>query len=163
MAQFNLVVLPGDGIGPEVVAEGIKVLKAAGNKFGHSFNLQYELLGGCSIDATGEALTQDTLKKCKGSDAVLLGAIGGPKWADPKAKVQPEDGILALRKGLGLFANLRPVKIHPVLVDTTNLKPDVVRGVDLMFVRELTGGLYFARPKRQWRTSRGRRATDSMT
>ena len=163
MAQFNLVVLPGDGIGPEVVAEGIKVLQAAGNKFGHSFNLQYELLGGCSIDATGEALTQATLKKCKGSDAVLLGAIGGPKWADPKAKVQPEDGILALRKGLGLFANLRPVKVHPVLVDATNLKPDVVRGVDLIFVRELTGGLYFARPKRQWRTSRGRRATDSMT
>ena len=163
MAQFNLVVLPGDGIGPEVVAEGVKVLQAAGNKFGHSFNLQYELLGGCSIDATGEALTQATLKKCKGSDAILLGAIGGPKWADPKAKVQPEDGILALRKGLGLFANLRPVKVHPVLVDATNLKPDVVRGVDLIFVRELTGGLYFARPKRQWRTSRGRRATDSMT
>ena len=163
MAQFNLVVLPGDGIGPEVVAEGVKVLQAAGNKFGHSFNLQYELLGGCSIDATGEALTQATLKKCKGSDAILLGAIGGPRWADPKAKVQPEDGILALRKGLGLFANLRPVKVHPVLVDATNLKPDVVRGVDLIFVRELTGGLYFARPKRQWRTSRGRRATDSMT
>ena len=163
MAQFNLVVLPGDGIGPEVVAEGVKVLQAAGNKFGHSFNLQYELLGGCSIDATGEALTQATLKKCKGSDAILLGAIGGPKWADPKAKVQPEDGILALRKGLGLFANLRPVKVHPVLVDATNLKPDVVRGVDLIFVRELTGGLYFARPKRQWRTSRGRWATDSMT
>ncbi len=163
MRQFNLVVLPGDGIGPEVVAEGIKVLQAIGSKFKHSFNLQYELLGGCSIDATGEALTRDTLKKCKGGDAVLLGAIGGPKWADPKAKVQPEDGILALRKGLGLFANLRPVKVHPVLVDATNLKPDVVRGVDLMFVRELTGGLYFARPKRQWQTSRGRRATDSMT
>jgi len=94
---------------------------------------------------------------------VLLGAVGGPKWDDPKAKVHPEDGLLALRKELGLFANLRPVRTFLVLIDSTNLKPEVVKGVDLVFVRELTGGLYFARPKRQWRTSRGRRATDSMT
>jgi 3-isopropylmalate dehydrogenase len=100
---------------------------------------------------------------CQSSDAVLLGAVGGPKWDDPKAKVHPEDGLLALRKRLGLFANLRPVKVSAVLVDSTNLKPNVIKGVDLIFVRELTGGLYFARPKRQWQTSRGRRATDSMT
>ncbi|HUV55931.1 MAG TPA: 3-isopropylmalate dehydrogenase [Dehalococcoidales bacterium] len=163
MGQFSLVVLPGDGIGPEVVAEGIKVLQTVGNKFGHSFNLQYELLGGASIDATGEALTQDNLKKGQNSDAVLMGAVGGPKWDDPKAKVHPEDGILALRKGLGVFANLRPVKMYPVLVNSTNLKPEVVNGVDLIFVRELTGGIYYAQPKKQWTTPEGRMATDSMT
>ncbi|MCD6300287.1 MAG: 3-isopropylmalate dehydrogenase [Dehalococcoidales bacterium] len=163
MGQFNLVVLPGDGIGPEVAAEGIKVLQAIGNKFGHSFNLQYELLGGASIDASGEALTQNTLKKCQNSDAVLMGAVGGPKWDAPQAKVQPEDGILALRKGLGVFANLRPVKMYPMLVNSTNLKPEVVNGVDLIFVRELTGGIYYAQPKKQWATPEGRMATDSMT
>ena len=161
--QFNLVVLPGDGVGPEVTNEGTKVLQAIGKRFGHDFNLHYQLVGGLAIDQLGTALSPETLKMCRDSDAVLLGAVGGPKWDDPKAKVHPEDGLLALRKGLGLFANLRPVKVFPTLVDSTNLKPEVIKGVDLIFVRELTGGLYFARPKRQWRTSRGRRATDSMT
>jgi 3-isopropylmalate dehydrogenase len=162
MASFNLTVLPGDGIGPEVTNEGIKVLKAVGEKFGHSFNLKNDMIGGISIDETGEALTKDCLKLCKRSDAVLLGAVGGPKWDDPQASARPEDGLLALRKGMGLFANLRPVKVFPMLVDSTNLKPDVIRGVDLIFVRELTGGLYFGRPKKRWRTPRGRRAVDSM-
>ena len=161
--QFNLAVLPGDGVGPEVTTEGIKVLQAVGKRFDHSFNLHYGLVGGVAIDETGTALPGDTLKMCQHSDAVLLAAVGGPKWDDPKAKVHPEDGLLALRKGLGLFANLRPVKVSPVLVDSTNLKPAVIRGVDFIFVRELTGGLYFARPKRQWQTPKGRRATDSMT
>ena len=161
--QFNLAVLPGDGIGPEVAAEGIKVLQATGKRFGHNFNLHYGLVGGVAIDETGVALAQETLEMCQRVDAVLLGAVGGPKWDDPKAKVHPEDGLLALRKELGLFANLRPVKVFPVLVDSTNLKPEVITGVDFIFVRELTGGLYFARPKRQWQTSRGRRATDTMT
>jgi len=161
--QFNLTVLPGDGVGPDVTDEAIKVLKATGKRFGHSFNLHYGLIGGCAIDETGEALPRETLNMCQSSDAVLLGAVGGPKWDDPKAKTRPEDGLLALRKGLGLFANLRPVKVFPALVDSTNLKPEVVNGVDFIFVRELTGGLYFARPKKQWLTSRGRRATDSMT
>jgi 3-isopropylmalate dehydrogenase len=161
--KFDLAVLPGDGVGPEVVTEAIKVLQAVGKRFDHSFNLHYGLIGGVAIDKTGTALPVDVLRTCKNSDAVLLGAVGGPKWDDPKAKVHPEDGLLALRKGLGLFANLRPVKVFPLLVDSTNLKPEVIRGVDLIFVRELTGGLYFARPKRQWQTSRGRRATDSMT
>jgi len=161
--QFNLAVLPGDGVGPEVTNEAVKVLQAIGKRFGHSFNLHYGLVGGLAIDQQGTALSPDTLKMCKNCDAVLLGAVGGPKWDDPKAKVHPEDGLLALRKGLGLFANLRPVKVFPTLVDSTNLKPEVIKGVDLIFVRELTGGLYFARPKRQWQTSRGRRATDSMT
>ncbi len=161
--QFELVVLPGDGVGPEVTDEAIKVLQAVGKRFGHNFKLRYGLVGGVAIDENGTALPEDTLKMCQHCDAVLLGAVGGPKWDDPKVKVRPEDGLLALRKKLGLFANLRPVKVFPVLVDSTNLKPRVIDGVDLIFVRELTGGLYFGRPKRQWQTSRGRRATDSMT
>ncbi|MBI4186004.1 MAG: 3-isopropylmalate dehydrogenase [Chloroflexi bacterium] len=161
--QFNLAVLPGDGVGPEVIAEAVKVLQAVGRRFGHGFDLRYGPVGGVAIDQTGEALPGDTLKMCQGCQAVLLGAVGGPKWDDPAAKVHPEDGLLALRKGLALFANLRPVRVLPMLADSTNLKPEVVRGTDLIFVRELTGGLYFARPKRQWRTSRGRRATDTMT
>jgi len=161
--QFNLAVLPGDGVGPEVTSEAIRVLQAIGERFGHNFNLHYGLIGGVAIDEQGMALSPDTLKMCRSCAAVLLGAVGGPKWDDPKAKVHPEDGLLALRKGLGLFANLRPVKVFPVLVDSTNLKPKVIEGVDFIFVRELTGGLYFARPKRRWQTARGRRATDSMT
>ena len=162
--RFSLAVLPGDGIGPDVTAEAVKVLEAVGSRFGHDFRLDYGLVGGVAIDKTGQALTGDTLKMCRSTQAVLLGAVGGPKWDNnPGAKVRPEDGLLALRKGLGLFANLRPVKVFPVLVNSTNLKPEVIRGVDFVFVRELTGGLYFGRPKRQWRTSRGRRATDSMT
>ncbi len=160
--QFNVMVLPGDGIGPEVVAEGVKVLQAVGKKFGHSFNLSHGLVGGAAIDAQGVALTPETLAMCRNADAVLFGAVGGPKWDDPTAKIRPEDGILGLRKGLGLFANLRPVKVYPMLVAATTLKPEVVTGADLIFVRELTGGLYFGRPKRQWRTSRGRRAVDTM-
>jgi 3-isopropylmalate dehydrogenase len=161
--QFNLVVLPGDGIGPEVTSEGIKVLQALCKRFGHDVALHYGLVGGVAIDESGTALSVDTLKRCRDADAVLLGSVGGPKWDDPQATVRPEDGLLELRKGLGLFANLRPVKVFHPLVDSTNLKPEVIKGVDLIFVRELTGGLYFARPKRQWRTSQGRRATDSMT
>jgi 3-isopropylmalate dehydrogenase len=157
------VVLPGDGVGPEVTSEATKVLQAVAKRFEHDFSLRYGLVGGVAIDQSRTALSPDTLKMCRDCDAVLLGAVGGPKWDDPKARVHPEDGLLALRKGLGLFANLRPVKVFPTLVDSTNLKPEVIKGVDLIFVRELTGGLYFARPKRQWQTSRGRRATDSMT
>jgi len=161
--QLSLAVLPGDGIGPDVTAEAVKVLEAVGSRFGHDFRLDYGLVGGVAIDKTGQALTGDTLRMCRRAQAVLLGAVGDPKWDNnPGARVRPEDGLLALRKGLGLFANLRPVKVFPVLVDSTNLKPEVIRGVDFIFVRELTGGLYFGRPKRQWRTSRGRRATDSM-
>jgi len=160
--KFELAVLPGDGIGPEVVAEAVKVLQAIGRKFGHEFSLHYGLVGGTAIDQSGAALTAETLKMCQECHAVLLGAVGGPKWDSPLAKVRPEDGLLGLRKGLGLFANLRPVKVFPMLLNSTSLKPEVIRGVDLVVVRELTGGLYFGRPKRQWRTSRGRRAVDSM-
>ncbi len=161
--KYHIAVLPGDGIGPEVVAEATKILKAIGRKFKRDFDFHPSDVGGASIDKHGEALTRDTLKMCKQCDAVLLGAVGGPKWDDPLGKVRPEDGLLTLRKGLGLFANLRPVKVLPMLADHTTLKPEVVRGVDLLVVRELTGGLYFGRPKRRWQTSQGRRAVDSMS
>jgi 3-isopropylmalate dehydrogenase len=160
--KFNLIVLPGDGVGPEVTAQAIKVLQAVSKKYGHAFSLNYRLVGGAAIDAEGAAVSEETLRLCKKTDAVLLGAVGGPKWDDPLAKVRPEDGLLALRKSLGLFANLRPVHVHPVLVDSTNLKPEVINGVDFIFVRELTGGLYFGRPKKRWQTEKGRIAVDSM-
>jgi 3-isopropylmalate dehydrogenase len=160
--KFNIVVLPGDGIGPEVVKESVNVLKSIGNKYGHQFNFNYGDIGGISIDNHGEALTKEVLRKCAKSDAILLGAVGGPKWDDPVGNVRPEDGLLALRKGLGLFANLRPVKLVGFLKNSTNLKPEIVEGIDFIFVRELTGGLYFGKPKRQWTTGKGRRAVDTM-
>jgi 3-isopropylmalate dehydrogenase len=160
--KFEIAALLGDGVGPEVATEAIKVLEAVGKRFGHTFEFHHGLVGGAAIDANGTALSEDTLRMCKGCDAVLLGAVGGPKWDDPQAKVRPEDGLLALRKGLRLFANLRPVKVLPMLVDSTNLKPEVVRGVDLVVVRELTGGLYFGQPKKRWQTPEGRFAVDSM-
>ncbi len=160
--KFDIAVLPGDGVGPEVVAEALKVLKVVGERFGHVFNLREGLIGGIAIDASGEALTAATLRMCRKCHAVLMGAVGGPKWDDPLNKVRPEDGLLALRKELALFANLRPVKIFPMLVNSTTLKPEVVRGVDMVVVRELTGGLYFGKPKKRWVTSTGRKAVDSM-
>jgi 3-isopropylmalate dehydrogenase len=160
--EFDVAVLPGDGVGPEVTSQALKVLQAVGENFGHNFNFHNGLIGGVAIDALGTALNSETLNMCKQCDAVLLGAVGGSKWDDPQAEIHPEDGLLALRKGLGLFANLRPVKIFPMLVNSTNLKPEVVEGVDLVVVRELTGGLYFGQPKKQWRTSEGRRAIDTL-
>jgi len=160
--NFNLVVIAGDGVGPEVVDEAVKVLKTIGKKFRHNFNLNNRLVGGAAIDAEGVAISNETLELCKKADAVLLGAVGGPKWDDPLAKIRPEDGLLELRKGLGLFANLRPVKVFPMLVDATNLKPEVIKGVDFIFVRELTGGLYFGQPKKRWDEGGTRWGVDSM-
>jgi 3-isopropylmalate dehydrogenase len=160
--KFEIAVLPGDGVGPEVVAESVKVLEAVGSRFGHEFHFSFGAVGGVAIDQDGVALTKDTMKMCKRCDAVVLGAVGGPKWDDPLAKVHPEDGLLALREGLGLFANLRPVKVLPMLANSTTLKPEIIKGVDLLVVRELTGGLYFGKPKKRWQTAKGRRAVDSM-
>jgi len=161
--QFHIVVVPGDGIGPEVTVAAVNVLQAVGKKYGHTFDLFNGLIGGAAIDATGVPLPPDVLKRSKQSDAVLMGAVGDPKFDAPDAKVRPEDGMLALRKKLGLFANLRPVKTLPMLVNTINLKPEVVEGVDFIFVRELTGGLYFGRPKKRWQTPKGWRGVDTMT
>jgi len=160
--EFDVAVLPGDGVGPEVITQALKGLQTVGEKFGHSFHLHDGLIGGVAIDTLCTALSDETLKMCKQCDAVLLGAVGGSKWDDPQAKIHPEDGLLALRKGLALFANLRPIKVFPMLVDSTNLKPEVIKGVDLVVVRELTGGLYFGQPKKQWQTPEGRQAVDTL-
>jgi len=161
--NFDIAVLPGDGVGPDVTDEALRVLDEVGERFGHRFMYKTGLIGGIAIEKSGSALPQQTIDTCRRCDAVLLGAVGGPKWDDPGAATRPEDGLLAIRRELGLFANLRPVKVFRALEDATSLKPEVVRKVDLMVVRELTGGLYFGRPKKRWSTSRGRRAVDSMT
>jgi len=138
------------------------VLQAVGGKFGHKFHLHAGSVGGSAIDTSGIALSEETLKMCKQCDVVLLGAVGGPKWDNPLAKVHPEDGLLALRKGPGLFANLRPVKVFPMLINSTTLKPEVIQNVDLVVVRELTGGLYFGQPKKRWQDDGERRAVDTL-
>ena len=158
----KIVLLPGDGIGPEVVGEARRVLDAVAQLFGHQFEYSTHLLGGCAIDATGTALPEATLKACQASHAVLLGAVGGPKWDDPSAKVRPEQGLLAIRKGLGLYANLRPVKAIPSLAKLSPLKPERVAGVDFIVIRELTGGLYFGQPKGRTKTAEGETAVDTL-
>ena len=160
--KASIAVLPGDGIGPEVISESIKVLEAIGNRFNHDFEIESGRVGGNAIDDYGTPLPQETIDTCKDSDAILFGAVGGPKWDDPNADVRPEDGILAIRKSLGLFANLRPVKVYPALINSSPLKPEFLEGVDMMVLRELTGGLYFGKPKKRWNTSRGRRGVDTL-
>ncbi len=160
--QAKITLLPGDGIGPEVVAEGVKVLKAVGKKFGHNFEFSEALAGGIAIDKSGDPLPAETLALCQQSDAILLGAVGGPKWSNPKAKVRPEQGLLKLRKELGLFANVRPVKIYPALADASTLKREVVEKVDLVIIRELTGGLYFGQPQGRQDNKQGRAAVDTL-
>ena len=139
----EIVVLPGDGIGPEVTSAATDVLRAVGLRYGHTFALHEHAIGGAAIDATGEPLPAATLAACRNADAVLLGAVGGPKWSSPNATVRPEQGLLALRKALGLYANLRPVKPHSVALRASPIKPHLLGGVDLLVVRELTGGMYF--------------------
>ena len=139
----NILVLPGDGIGPEVTAAAVAVLRAVAARYGHDFDFSEHLIGGAAIDATGTALPEATLQAAKRADAVLLGAVGGPKWSDPGAKVRPEQGLLAIRKALGLYANLRPVAPHPATLAASPIKPHLLQGVDLLVVRELTGGIYF--------------------
>jgi 3-isopropylmalate dehydrogenase len=145
---FEIVVLPGDGIGPEVTRAAVATLQAVGRRYGHTFRFQTHLIGGAAIDATGEPLPAATLAACRQADAILLGAVGGPKWSDPSATVRPEQGLLALRQALGLYANLRPVRPHPVALGASPVKPHLLAGVDLLVVRELTGGLYFGEKQR---------------
>ena len=141
--RAKIVLLPGDGIGPEVVAQAVKVLRTVAEKYGHDFQFSESLIGGVAIDETGTALPDETLNECKIADAVLLGAVGGPKWSDPSAAVRPEQGLLGIREGLGLYANLRPVHVYDELVNSSSIKPETISGVDLLVVRELTGGIYF--------------------
>lgn len=158
----HIVLLPGDGIGPEVVRAGQDVLEAVASMFGHRITFETRLIGGAAMDATGEPLPADTLAACKHADAILLGAVGGPRWDNPSAKVRPEQGLLAIRRELGLFANLRPVKVFDALRDCSPLKPELLEGVDLLIVRELTGGAYFGKPQGTERTASGERAVDTM-
>jgi 3-isopropylmalate dehydrogenase len=160
--KATIALTPGDGIGPEVVHEARLLLSEVASLYGHQFQFTEHLLGGCAIDRHGTALPDETLQGCRGADAVLLGAVGGPKWDDPQAKVRPEQGLLAIRKALGLYANLRPVRPHPALAKLSPLKPERVAGVDFIVVRELTGGLYFGTPKGREQTPDGERAIDTL-
>ncbi len=141
--KARIAVLAGDGIGPDVSAEAVAVLRAIAARDGHDFTMSEAPFGGAAIDLTGDPLPGETLSLCRSADAVLLGAIGGPKWSSPQATVRPEQGLLRLRKELGVYANLRPVAVHPALREASTLKPEILDGVDLIFVRELTGGIYF--------------------
>jgi 3-isopropylmalate dehydrogenase len=146
--KANIAVLGGDGVGPEVMAEGLRCLEKVAALFGHEFALTPAPFGGVAIDAHADPLPQATLQLCLRADAVLLGAVGGPKWSAPEAKLRPEQGLLRLRRELGVYANLRPVRVHPALLDASTIKPEFLAGVDLIFVRELTGGIYFGAKER---------------
>lgn len=139
----NIVLLPGDGIGPEIITQGKRLLEAIAAKFGHSFSMSHHPIGGNAIDDFGDPLPQPTIDACKAADAILLGAVGGPKWDDPSAKTRPEAGLLKIRRELGLFANLRPIQTWDELVDASPLRREIVSGTDILFFRELTGGVYF--------------------
>ncbi len=156
--KATIVLLPGDGIGAEVVAEGRKVLQAVADRFGHTFAMPEALIGGVAMDETGQPLPESSLALCETADAVLFGAVGGPKYDDPTADVRPEQALMELRKHLGLFANLRPVWVHPALASASPLRPELVQNVDLIVVRELSSGIYYGQP----RVEGSERAVDTM-
>ena len=156
----KIITLPGDGIGPEVTAEAVRALNGIAAKFSHHFEFEEHFIGGCAIDATGTPLAEATLDACRNANAVLLGAVGGPKW--DRGEVRPEQGLLGLRKGLGLYANLRPVKPHSALAHASPLRADKLAGVDFIVVRELTGGLYFGKPQGRFDQDGHKRAIDTL-
>ena len=161
--EFKVAVLSGDGIGPEVTRESIKILEAIGSRFGHTFNLQTGDVGGCSIDKNGVAITDETLDDILKCDSVLFGAVGGPKWDVTSENERPENGILRIRKELDLFSNIRPVKVYKDLVYASPLKPEIVDDVDFIIIRELTSGLYFGEPKKRWNSEDGiRESVDTL-
>jgi 3-isopropylmalate dehydrogenase len=160
---YRLVVVGGDGIGPEVITGGVRVVEAAARIFGFGVNWTPILVGGVAIDAFGTGVREEDVAACAESDAVYFGAIGDPKYSDPKAKVRPEQALLRLRKDLGLYANLRPVTVQPILASSSPLRESLVAGVDLMIVRELTGGLYFGKPSETRHTPSGREVVDTLT
>jgi 3-isopropylmalate dehydrogenase len=158
----KVLVLPGDGIGPEVIEQARHVLEACARRFQFPLVFTEAIVGGAAIDAFHTALPDGALHLAQSSDAVLLGAVGGPKWDNPRAAVRPEQALLGLRKGLGLFANLRPVRVFPQLLDTAPLRTEIVRDVDLLVLRELTGGIYFGKPSEQRQGPEGREAVDTL-
>jgi 3-isopropylmalate dehydrogenase len=160
MATFDILVMGGDGIGPEVVASSQRVLDVVAAKWKHTFRYATDIIGGAAIDAYGTPLRDETIAKAKKTDAILFGAVGGPKW--DHAPTRPEAAILGIRKALGLYANIRPVKVFPGMEDSSPLKNDRVRGADLVIIRELTGGLYYGKPKKRWTTKQGRKGVDTM-
>jgi 3-isopropylmalate dehydrogenase len=160
--SYRIVVLPGDGIGPEIVAEACKVLTAVAKRDGFELEFEHHLIGGTAIDLAGTPLPQTTVDTCRNADAVLLGAVGGPKWDTNTPELRPEKGLLGIRQALQLFTNLRPVKLHPALLDASTLKPEVVDGTDLLVVRELTGGIYFGQPRYTETVGGTTRAVDTM-
>lgn len=163
MGNFFIAVLPGDGIGPEVIEQGVRVLQATGKRYGHTFNLQYARVGVVAIETEGDAISDATMQLCQQSDAVLFGAVGGiPRFEGPNSKVQPERALFRLRKELALFANLRPVRPLKALLNASTIKPEVLQGTNLLVVRELTGGLYFGKPSEIRETPEGLEAIDTL-
>jgi 3-isopropylmalate dehydrogenase len=162
LRRYRIVAIPGDGVGPEVVEAARRVVDAAGRRFGFVIDWTEVLAGGAAIDAYGVAIRDEDVEVCRAADAVLLGAVGGPKWSDPSAPVRPEQALFALRGGLGLFANLRPVKVHPALLASSPLRAELLEGVDLLIVRELTGGVYFGERQEAGDEQGERRAVDTM-
>lgn len=161
--EFNIALLPGDYVGPEVIAEAVKVVDATGKGFGHKFNWHEDVIGGASIDKYGVPLREETLDLCRKCDAVLFSAAGGPKWDNPDARNPSDTAILNTRRALGLFANMRVIKVFPALVNSSTLKPEVIKDVDLIILRELTGGMYFGEPRGIEDTPNGRRGFNTMT
>jgi 3-isopropylmalate dehydrogenase len=159
----RIVLFPGDGVGPEVVAEAIKVLTAVERRFGHRFDVKSHAIGGDALDRFGVPIRAEDVESARDADAALLGAVGGPKWDAVEPSLRPERGLLHIRKELGLFANLRPVSVLPSLAPSSPLKPEIVADVDLLVVRELTGGIYFGEPSRRWTDDSGRAAVDTLT